>query len=127
MSRTKLMLQRPYSILLGASILVALLLMACPAAAQEAGTILGLVRDASGGTVPDARITITNVDTTETHTAATGDNVVFTGTTSLSTLAGGIIEAPANASASNPFGNVGQITTRSTTSRQIQLALKLIS
>jgi len=122
----KKMFRRPYSILVVTSILFVLLTMACPAAAQD-GTILGVVRDASGGTVPDARITITNVDTTETHTAATGDNVVFTGTTSLSTLAGGIIEAPANASASNPFGNVGQITTRSTTSRQIQLALKPIS
>jgi hypothetical protein len=62
------------------------------------------------------------------------NNVVFTGTTAYNTAPantfnsanGGNIEAPANASASNPFGNVGQIATTSTTSRQIQLALKLI-
>jgi hypothetical protein len=54
------------------------------------------------------------------------NNVVFTGTTAIATQAGGIVEAPANASKSNPFGNVGQITTTSTTSRQIQLALKVI-
>jgi hypothetical protein len=62
------------------------------------------------------------------------NNVVFTGTTAYNTAPantfnsanGGNIEAPANASASNPFGNVGQIATTSTTSRQIQMALKLI-
>jgi hypothetical protein len=62
------------------------------------------------------------------------NNVVFTGTTAFnnappntpSSSAGGNIETPANAGKSNPFGNVGQITTTSTTSRQIQLALKVI-
>src|SRR6266849_1738616 len=77
MDRMKKLFHRPYSILLGAGILLVLLTMACPAAAQEAGTILGVVRDASGGTVPDARITITNVDTSEMRTAATGDDGAF--------------------------------------------------
>jgi hypothetical protein len=61
-------------------------------------------------------------------------NVVFSGTTAvnngaintLNASAGGNIQTPNAASASNPFGNVGQITTTSTTSRQIQLALKVI-
>ncbi len=77
MDRMKKMFRRPYSILVVTSILFVLLTMACPAAAQEAGTILGVVRDASGGTVPDARITITNVDTSEMRTAATGDDGAF--------------------------------------------------
>jgi hypothetical protein len=62
---------------LGTGVLIVLSLLACPASAQEAGTILGVVRDASGGTVPDARITITNVDTSEMRTAATGDDGAF--------------------------------------------------
>jgi hypothetical protein len=53
-------------------------------------------------------------------------NVTFAGTTALSTSAGGNIQAPNGASASNPLGNVGQITTTSTSSRQIQLALKVV-
>jgi len=40
--------------------------------------------------------------------------------------AGGNIQAPVGASALNPLGTAGQITTTSTNSRQIQLALKLI-
>jgi hypothetical protein len=51
--------------------------LACPASAQEAGTILGVVRDASGGTVPDARITITNMDTSEMRTATSRDDGAF--------------------------------------------------
>src|SRR5258708_27879462 len=61
-------------------------------------------------------------------------NVVFSGTTAFNngavntpnSSAGGNIQSPNAASAANPFGNVGQITTTSTTSRQIQLALKII-
>src|SRR5260370_930066 len=43
MDRMKKMFHRPYSILLGAGILLVLLMMACPAAAKEAVTILGVV------------------------------------------------------------------------------------
>jgi hypothetical protein len=40
--------------------------------------------------------------------------------------AGGNIQAPVGASASNPLGTAGQITTTATNSRQIQLALKIM-
>jgi hypothetical protein len=48
-----------------------LLLMAIPASAQEAGTILGVVKDASGGVVPNAKVTTTNVDTSDVRTVTT--------------------------------------------------------
>ena len=51
--------------------------MAVPASAQESGSILGTVRDASGGTVPAAKITVTNADTNETRTANTGDDGAY--------------------------------------------------
>jgi len=63
--------------LFGAGVLLVLSLMACPASAQVAGTILGVVEDASGGAVPGARITITNVDTSEARTVASGDDGAF--------------------------------------------------
>ncbi len=49
-------------------------LMAVPASAQQAGTILGVVKDASGGFVPDAKITITNTDTNDSRATVTGDD-----------------------------------------------------
>lgn len=51
--------------------------MAVPASAQESGTILGTVRDASGGTVPAAKVTIANTDTAESRTVETGDDGAF--------------------------------------------------
>jgi hypothetical protein len=48
--------------------------MAVPASAQESGTILGTVRDASGGTVPAAKITITNTATNEMRIANTAED-----------------------------------------------------
>jgi hypothetical protein len=65
------------------------------------------------------------------------NNTVFAGSTSLNsyTPLGGSstsctgscpLQAPVGASPSNPLGTAGQITTTSTNSRQIQLALKLI-
>jgi hypothetical protein len=57
------------------------------------------------------------------------NGTVFAGTLT-NTVAGGKdggnIQAPVGASPSNPLGTAGQITTTSTNSRQIQLALKLI-
>ena len=54
--------------------------------------------------------------------------VAYTGATT--NLTGGINglqnEAPTGASIANPFGTAGQITQTTTSSRQIQLALKLI-
>jgi len=67
----------PCFMLFSAGVLFVLSLMACPASAQVAGTILGVVEDASGGTVPGARITITNVDTSEARTVASGDDGAF--------------------------------------------------
>ncbi len=50
-----------------------ILLAAISVSAQlPTGTILGTVKDASGGVVPDARVTITNTDTSLTRTGTTG-------------------------------------------------------
>jgi len=49
-----------------------LLLMAIPTLAQlPTGTILGTVKDSSGGVVPDAMVTITNTDTSLTRSGTT--------------------------------------------------------
>ncbi len=61
-------------------------------------------------------------------------NVTFAGTTAFNnspantqnSSLGGNIQSPNGAAANNPLGNVGQITTTSTSSRQIQLALKVV-
>jgi hypothetical protein len=53
---------------------------------------------------------------------AAPSGVVFSGSTS---DVGAYSEAPVGATAANPFGSVGRITSTVTTSRQIQLALKL--
>jgi hypothetical protein len=47
-------------------------LMPIVASAQESGTVLGVVKDASGGVVPNAKVTITNTGTSEVRTATTG-------------------------------------------------------
>ncbi len=59
--------------------IVALLcvLAALPASAQEAGVILGVVKDTSGGTVPNAKVTVTNVDTSASRTVTTGDDGAY--------------------------------------------------
>ena len=55
-----------------------LLVTTIPSLAQApTGTILGVVKDASGGTVPGAEITILNTETTQTRTAKTGDDGAF--------------------------------------------------
>jgi hypothetical protein len=60
----------------------AIVLLACsfatmPASAQEAGTILGVVKDPSGAVIPNATVTIMNVDTTVSRTATTGPDGAF--------------------------------------------------
>jgi hypothetical protein len=77
MGGTRKMFHALCSTRLCASVLVVVSLMTCPASAQEAGTILGVVKDASGGTVPEARITVTSTDTSETRTAASSDDGAF--------------------------------------------------
>ncbi len=59
--------------------IVALLcvLAAVPALAQESGVILGVVKDPSGGTVPNAKVTVTNVDTSASRTVTTGDDGAY--------------------------------------------------
>jgi Carboxypeptidase regulatory-like domain len=58
-------------------VLCLVVLIAIPAFAQEAGTILGVVKDSSGGVVPNAKVTTTNVDTTEIRTVTTGADGSF--------------------------------------------------
>src|SRR2546423_12538891 len=53
-----------------ASILV-LLLISAPASAQESGTILGVIKDASGSVVPEAAVIIANEDTGQVRTTTT--------------------------------------------------------
>src|SRR2546428_7030882 len=59
--------------------IVALLcvLGALAASAQEAGVILGVVKDTSGGVVPNAKITVTNADTSASRTVTTGDDGAY--------------------------------------------------
>ena len=49
-------------------------LLAIPASAQETGAILGTVKDTSGGTVPSAKVTVTNTDTNDMRNITTGDD-----------------------------------------------------
>ncbi len=48
-----------------------------PALAQSTGTILGVVKDASGAVVPDATVTITSVETDQTRTVTTGQDGAY--------------------------------------------------
>jgi hypothetical protein len=49
-----------------------LLLLPIAASAQESGAILGVIRDTSGGVVPNARVTVTNTGTAVARTVTTG-------------------------------------------------------
>src|SRR5579862_9503626 len=57
--------------------LVVLLLVTIPAFAQSNGTILGVVRDASGAVVPDASVTITNSETALSRSVTTSSDGAF--------------------------------------------------
>ena len=48
-----------------------------PSLAQSMGTILGIVKDSSGGVLPQAKVTIVNTDTNDSRTATTGDDGSF--------------------------------------------------
>lgn len=66
---------RSWAALLAIGLIIGL--MADPASAQQAGTILGVVKDTSGGTVPEAKVTVTNTDTNDSRTINTGDDGAF--------------------------------------------------
>src|SRR6266542_3591807 len=58
-------------------VVCAALLAAAPAFSQTFGEITGEVRDSSGGTIPAARISVTNIDTNATREAFTNDAGVY--------------------------------------------------
>jgi hypothetical protein len=59
-------------------VLLASLLTSVPVFAQAPiGTILGVVKDSTGGTVSAATVTVTNADTALTRTATTGDDGAY--------------------------------------------------
>jgi hypothetical protein len=62
----------------GVVLLGFVLLLTVSAAAQlPTGTILGVVKDSSGGTIAGAAITVTNVDTALARTGTTGDDGAY--------------------------------------------------
>ena len=63
--------------LAGGVIALLLMLGAIPASAQSAGTILGVVKDASGAVVPGATVTITNIETGLSRTVPSSADGAF--------------------------------------------------
>src|ERR1700719_4697617 len=59
--------------------IMALLLMlgVIPASAQSSGTILGVVKDTSGAVVPEATVTIANIETGLSRTVPSGADGAF--------------------------------------------------
>ncbi len=67
-----------FVVLAGFISLVLIGAMGMPASAQQSiGTVLGVVKDTSGGTVPQAKVTITNTETNESRNVDTGDDGAF--------------------------------------------------
>jgi hypothetical protein len=61
-----------------AAVALCLMLAAIPAMAQlPTGTIAGVVKDASGGTVPDATVTASSVETDAVKTTTTGPDGAY--------------------------------------------------
>jgi hypothetical protein len=58
-------------------LLVTILLLAGPGFAQDRGTIRGVVTDPTGAIVPDATMTVKNIDTGLTQTVKTSADVVY--------------------------------------------------
>jgi len=63
--------------LTGGVIALLLMLGAIPASAQSIGTILGVVKDTSGAVVPQAALTITNLETGLSRTVPSGADGAF--------------------------------------------------
>jgi Carboxypeptidase regulatory-like domain len=77
MATIKLVCAR-YRMVLQTLLLAGVVFFSMPALGQQSnGAILGVVRDASGGAVPNARVTVTNTDTGEVRTATTGEDGVY--------------------------------------------------
>jgi Carboxypeptidase regulatory-like domain len=57
--------------------MLSLIFAAIPVVAQSTGTILGVVKDQSGGVVPDASVTIVNTDTSQSRTVTTGSDGAY--------------------------------------------------
>src|SRR5450631_1315347 len=57
--------------------LVAILLIAASAFAQDRGTVRGVVTDSSGATVPEATVTVKNVNTGLTQSVKTSADGVY--------------------------------------------------
>jgi hypothetical protein len=55
----------------------AILLVSSVAMAQSSGTILGVVKDSSGASVPNAKVTARATDTNHSRTTTTGDDGAY--------------------------------------------------
>jgi hypothetical protein len=72
------MMIRQYCKWVGFAFLFLATLMAVPVVAQlPTATILGVAKDSSGAVLPNATITITNVDTGSKRTVSTGDDGTY--------------------------------------------------
>ncbi len=65
------------AILLGLVVLLFVLTGASSAFAQSSGTILGVVKDSSGGVVPGVTVTVRNTENNQTRTATTADDGAY--------------------------------------------------
>jgi hypothetical protein len=63
--------------LVGLAALIVLLISAVPASAQSTSTILGVVKDSSGGVVPDATVTVVNTETSLSRSVKTESDGSF--------------------------------------------------
>ena len=63
--------------ILAAAAVLFLLTGVKPAAAQTAGTILGVVNDPSGASVPNANVTLTSIERSDVRTTASGGDGAY--------------------------------------------------
>ena len=67
-----------YSRLAAGGVWLFLLLLAIPLSAQApTGTLLGVVKDSSGASIPNANVTVTNTESNFTRTGVTGDDGAY--------------------------------------------------